>query len=71
MWAIGLPLEMGEPRGCAGLYILCKYNKIIHFERSPPDGDCYSRAIEVVGQKGVPVVRELRGGETEGSSRRL
>jgi hypothetical protein len=40
-----------------------KSNKIIHFERSPPDGNCYRRAIEVEGRKGVPVEEELRGGE--------
>jgi hypothetical protein len=28
------------------------YIKIIHFERSPPDGECYRRAIEVeVGKR--------------------
>jgi hypothetical protein len=36
---------------------------IIHFERSPPDGECYRRAIEVEGQKGVPFEREQRGGQ--------
>ena len=36
---------------------------MIHFERSPPDGDCFRRAIEVDDRKGVPVERKLRGGE--------
>jgi hypothetical protein len=46
-------------------------NLIIHFERSPPDGECYRRAIEVEGQKWVPLEREQRGGAEEGSSRKL
>ena len=40
-----------------------KGKPVIHFERSPPDGECYRRAIEVEGQKGVPFEREQRGGQ--------
>ena len=48
-----------------------KTNRITHFDRSPPDGDCYRRAIEVEGKKGVPVETELREVEAKGSSREL
>ena len=35
--------------------------KIIHFERSPPEGDCDRRAIEVEGLRG-PQSKESYGG---------
>ena len=40
--------------------------KNIHFERSPPGGECYRRVIyRSSSPEGVPVERELQGGGAE------
>ena len=36
---------------------------IIHFERSPPEGDCYRRAIEVEVRKGSQSKESCVGGQ--------
>ena len=51
---------------------LSKYmtKRIIHFELSPSDGDCYKRAIEVRCVERGPAQKRAAGG-AEGSSRKL